>query len=163
MSRMKGLARMYVWWPEIDREIEDLVTACQPVPPATPLHPWKWPTHPWSRLHLNYVGPNDGKMFLVLIDAHSKWIEAFCIQSVSSTNTIEKLRTVFSQFGIPESIVRDNGSCFVSDEFRSFLHANGVRLMTSAPYNPSSNGLAKQAVQILKKELKKVHDGSINT
>ena len=102
-------------------------------------------------------------MFLVLIDAHSKWIEVFCVQSALSTHTIEKLRTVFSQFGIPESIVTDNGSCFVSDEFQSFLHANGIRLITSAPYHPSSNGLAERAVQILKKGLKKVHDGSINT
>ena len=86
----------------MDREIEDLVKAChecqacQPVSPAAPLHPWKWPNHPWSRLHLDYAGPIKGKMFLVLIDAHSKLIEVFCIQSVSSTNTIEKLCTVLS-------------------------------------------------------------------
>ena len=116
VSRMKGLARMYVWWPGMDREIEDLVKschecqACQPVPPAAPLHPWKWLTHAWSCLHLDYAGPIEGKMFLVLIDAHSKWIEVFCVQSASSTHTIKKLRTVFSQFGIPESIVTDNGS-----------------------------------------------------
>ena len=123
VSRMKGLARMYVWWPGMDREIENLVKAChecqacQPVPPAAPLHLWKWPTHPWSRLHLDYAGPIKGKMFLVLIDAHSKWIEVLCVQSASSTHTIEKLGTVFTQFGIPESIVTNNGSCFVSDEF----------------------------------------------
>ena len=162
VSRMKGLTRMYVWWPGMDREIEGLVKAChecqacQPVPPATPLHPW-------SRLHLDYASPIEGKMFLVLIDAHSKWIEVFCVQSASSTNTIEKLCTVFSQFGIPESIVTNNRSCFASNEFWSFLHANGVRLITSAPYHPSSNGLAERAVQILKKGLRKVHDGFINT
>ena len=169
MSRMKSLARMYVWWPGMDREIEDLVKtchqcqACQPAPPSAPLHPWKWPTRPWSRIHLDYAGPIDGKMFLVLIDAHSKWIEVFCVQSASSSNTIEKLRTVFSQFGIPETLVTDNGSCFISDEFQSFLRANGVSLVTSAPYHPSSNGLAERAVQILKNGLKKVRDGSINT
>ena len=47
MSRMKSLARMYVWWHGMDREIEDLVKtchqcqACQPAPPSAPLHPWK--------------------------------------------------------------------------------------------------------------------------
>ena len=54
MSRMKSLARMYVWWPGLDKDIEELVKAChecqacQPAPPAAPLHPWKWPTRPWS-------------------------------------------------------------------------------------------------------------------
>jgi len=61
------------------------------------------------------------------------------------------------------NLYENNGSCFVGDEFRSFLYANRVRLITSAPYHPSSNGLAERAVQILKKGLKKVHDGSINT
>lgn len=65
-----------------------------------------------------------------------------------------------SQFGFPEAIVTDNGSCFVSNEFRFFLHANGV---TSAPYCLSSNGLAECAVQILKNGLKKMLGGSINT
>ena len=126
VSRMKGLARMYVWWPGMDREIEDLVKACyecqacQPVPPAAPLHPWKWATHPWSRFHLDYAGPINGKMFLVLIDAHSKWIGVFCVQTASSKNTIEKMCTVFSQFGIPESIVTDNGSCLLAMSFGLF-------------------------------------------
>ena len=78
-------------------------------------------------------------MFLVLIDAHSKWIEVYCIQSASSSNMIDKLRTVFSEFGIPETIVTGNESCFVSDEFWSYLQANGIILITSAPYHPSYN------------------------
>ena len=164
MSRMKGLARMYVWWPGLDKEIADMVRscqecqACQPSPPAAPLHPWRW-----VRVHLDYAGPIDGKMFLVMIDAHSKWIEVFCVQSASSSNTIEKLRTVFFQFGIPETIVTDIGSCFVSEEFQSFLRANGISLITSAPYQPASNGLAERAVQILKNGLKKVRNGSLNS
>ena len=55
------------------------------------------------------------------------------MQSASSSNTIEKVRTVFSLLDIPENIVTENSSCFVSDEFRSFLQANGVSLITSAP------------------------------
>lgn len=84
-------------------------------------------------------------MFLVLIDAHSKWLEVYCVQSASSSNTIDKLRTVLSQFGIPETIVTGNESCFVSDEIQSFLQANGISLTTSAPYHPFSNRLAESA------------------
>jgi len=62
---------------------------------------------------------------------------------------------------LPETIVSDNGSCFVSEEFQQFLKANGVKQVNSAPYHPSSNGLAEQAVQIVKKGLRKTTDGSI--
>jgi transposase InsO family protein len=102
-------------------------------------------------------------MFLVLIDSHSKWIETFCTSTASSAAVIEELRTVFAQFGLPDTIVTDNGSCFVSDEFKVFLRKNGVHHITSAPYHPATNGLAERAVQIVKKGLKKVTEGSIRS
>ena len=167
MSRMKGLARMYVWWPGIDSDIETTVRQCnecqthQASPPPAPLHPWTWPSRPWSRLHLDYAGPVNGKMFLIVIDAHSKWIEAFCTATATSSAVINELKPLFAQFGIPETIVTDNGTCFVSVEFEDFLASNGVRHLTSAPYHPASNGLAERAVQIVKKGLKKVTEGTV--
>ena len=105
----------------------------------------------------------NGKMYLVIIDAHSKWIEAFVTTSSTSTTVIEILRHVFARFGLPEMIVSDNGPSFVSEEFESFLLANGVKHVTSSPYHPATNGLAERAVQILKKGLKKVTNGSLQT
>jgi hypothetical protein len=32
---------------------------------------------PWTRLHVDYAGPFLGKMFLVLIDSHSKWMDVY--------------------------------------------------------------------------------------
>ena len=52
---------------------------------------------------------------------------------------------------------------FVSEQFEHFLRGNGVKHVTSAPYHPASNGLAERAVQIVKRGLKKVTDGSLNT
>ena len=166
MSRMKGLARMYVWWPGIDSDIDTTVRqcnecqTCQATPPQLPLHPWTWPSRPWSRLHLDYAGPVNGKMFLIVIDAHSKWIEAFCTPNATSSAVINELKPLFAQFGIPETI---DGTCFMSVEFEDFLASNGVRHLTSAPYHPASNGLAERAVQIIKKGLKKVTEGTIRT
>ena len=55
-------------------------------------------------------------MILILIDAHSKWIEAICTPNATSTAMIEELRTLFAQFGIPEVVITDNGTCFASAE-----------------------------------------------
>ena len=57
----------------------------------------------------------------------------------------------------------DNGTCFTSDLFKTFLKKNGVKHVCSAPYHPSSNGLAERAVQVLKRGLKKMAGGTIET
>ena len=66
ICKMKSLARMYVWWPGLDAEIEKSVRLCQAcqacqanqsLPPQVPFNPWKWPSKPWSRLHLDFAGP----------------------------------------------------------------------------------------------------------
>ena len=81
VSRMKSLARSLMWWPGMDHAIEDMVRHCsdcqraQASPPSAPLHPWKWPTRPWARLHVDFAGPMDGRMYLIVVDAHSKWLE----------------------------------------------------------------------------------------
>ena len=69
------------------------------------------------------------------------------MSSATSKATVEKLHTVFAQFGLPNTVVTDNGTCFTSEEFTDFLQKNGVLHLTSAPYHPSTNRLAERAVQ----------------
>ena len=135
----------------------------QSTPAVAPLHPWSWPTRPWARVHLDYAGPVEGKMILVIIDAHSKWIDAIVTPNATSATVVEELRLLFAQFGLPETVVTDNGPCFVGAEFEEFLSSNGIKYITSAPYHPSSNRLAKCSVQIVKKGLKKITRGSMRT
>ena len=169
ITRMKSLSRMYVWWPGISADTEKSVRLCkqcqevQSSPPPAPLHPLKWPTRPWARLHLDFAGPFQGKNILVAIDAHSKWVDAVCTPTTSSSCVIEKLRILFATFGLPEMIVTDNGTCFVSQEFENFLQKNGIKHSTSAPYHPASNGLAERAVQVIKRGLRKVTDGTMSS
>ena len=159
-SRMKSVARSYVWWPGIDKDIEDIAKSClvcqsiKNVPQAAPLHPWTWPTKPWQRLHIDFVGPFLDINFLVVVDAHSKWPEVFEMSSTTSSKTIAVLRHLFAAYGLPEQIVSDNGPQFVSDEFKTFLQKNGVKHIRCAPYHPSSNGAVERFNQTMKKSLK---------
>ena len=50
----------------------------------------------------DYAGPFLGKMYLILIDAHSKWIEVHITTSATSSVTIEKMKATFATLGIPE-------------------------------------------------------------
>uniref|UniRef100_A0A674MJN5 Integrase catalytic domain-containing protein n=1 Tax=Takifugu rubripes TaxID=31033 RepID=A0A674MJN5_TAKRU len=67
----------------------------------------------------------------------------------------------FSNHGLPELIVSDNGTCFTSIEFKEFLKKNGIRHVTSAPYHAASNGLAERAVQTFKRMMKKCPEGTL--
>ncbi len=52
ITKMKSVSRSYLWWPNLDRDIESLAKACvecqavKNTPQVAPLHPWLWPTKP---------------------------------------------------------------------------------------------------------------------
>ena len=135
MARMKCLARCYIWWPSMEQELEQKVKECvqcqlmQNSPTQIPTHPWEWTQRPWARLHVDYAGPFMGKMFLVTVDAHSKWLEEHVVETPTSAGTIQ----MFATHGIPETIVTDNGSIFASKEFKHFTDMNGIKHLNTAP------------------------------
>ena len=57
----------------------------------------------------------------------------------------------------------DNAPYFVTEDIKRFYKKNGIKHVTPAPYNPSSNGLAERAVRTLKEGLNKFKSGSLNT
>uniref|UniRef100_A0A3B3BR08 Integrase catalytic domain-containing protein n=1 Tax=Oryzias melastigma TaxID=30732 RepID=A0A3B3BR08_ORYME len=141
-------------------------TVCQDqrkAPEHAPLHPWEWPDKPWRRLHIDYAGPFMGKIFLIVVDAHSKWLDVYPVASATAAATVESLRSSFSTHGIPEMIVSDNAPCFVSERFQEFVTRNGITHVTAAPYHPSSNGLAERAVQTFKELMKKSKGETLET
>ena len=152
---------------KLDESIESEVRHCsdcqsnQPAPRKAPLHPWEWPNKPWLRLHVDFAGPFQGHLFLLVVDAHSKWLEAFTVTSTASSTAIQCVRALFARFGLPDTLVSDNGTGFTGKDFEDFPKLNGIRHVTSTPYHPSSNGLVERAVQIVKTGLRKVKEGSV--
>ena len=94
---MKKIARSYFWWPNLDKEIERKAQSCiqckssQANPRLVPLHPWVWPTHPWSRVHTDYAGLFLQRMYLIVVDSHSKWPDVIEMAGTSSESTISEL------------------------------------------------------------------------
>ncbi|UYV64628.1 K02A2.6-like, partial [Cordylochernes scorpioides] len=160
MVKMMIIARRYFWWPGIDRSIEDMArqcTICQETAdmPSSMITEWTWPEKPWHRLHLDLAGPFMGKMFLVIVDAYTKWLEIFILRDITSKTIVDCLRQVFARFGLPEFLVTDNGRQFVSREMEEFTRMNRIRHTKTSPYNPSTNGLAERYVREFKTSLKK--------
>ena len=97
-------------------------------------------------------------MFFITVDAHSKCIDVQVVSAATSYKTIEHLRTLFTTYGIPTTIVSDNGTPFTSAKFKlaEFTTKNGIHHVKVSPYHPSSNGLAERAVRTVKEGLKKI-------
>eukprot|EP00800_Vazella_pourtalesii_P017293 TRINITY_DN5217_c0_g1_i1.p1 TRINITY_DN5217_c0_g1~~TRINITY_DN5217_c0_g1_i1.p1 ORF type:complete len:155 (+),score=12.53 TRINITY_DN5217_c0_g1_i1:249-713(+) len=102
-------------------------------------------------------------MFLLVIDAHSKWMEITVVASTTSHSTIEELRKMFATHGLPEVLVSDNGTAFSSAEFHEFTRRNSTCHVRMAPYHPSSNGQVVRAIQTFKDVMKKESPDSLDT
>ena len=162
VSRMKSTARQYFWWPKLNDSIEEIgrhCLSCQetaPLPAAPPVASWNWPSGPWKRLHMDFAGEFKGFFFLIVIDSYSKWLEIFRMTRISAASTISQLRRLFATFGIPEHVVTDNGTQFMSEEFQDFLQKNHIKHTPTPVGHPASNGMAERYVQYFKHQMKKM-------
>ena len=156
---MKALARSYMWWPRMDKAIEEVAKGCtgcqltQNNPKTAPLYSWELPARPWQRIHINFTGPFLGTMFLIVVDVHFKWPEVIPMTTTTASRTIEELRKLFATHGLPEQLVSDNGPQFIADEFGEFMRSNGIKHIKSALYRPATNGMAERSVQTFKQAL----------
>ncbi|XP_052750706.1 uncharacterized protein K02A2.6-like [Galleria mellonella] len=159
VNAMQSLARLHVYWPNIDKDIQNFLkrcTLCQASRSntnAAPVYPWGVPPEPWYRLHIDFAGPFFGYMWLIVIDAYTKWLEIIPMKSTTSRSTISHLDTIFATFGVPKYIVTDNGPQFISDEFKTHCQNIGITHIRTTPYHPRTNGLAERAVRTFKERL----------
>ena len=102
-------------------------------------------------------------MFLILIDATTKWIDIHVVTSSSTQSTIEEMRTTFATLGLPQILVTDNGPQFTSSEFSQFTKNNGIKHITSSPYHPATNRFAERTVQTFKEGMRRQKTGSVET
>lgn len=162
--KMKQLARSYVWWPNINEQIENKVKGCyacqmnsRNIPKPSISH-WPISQRKWERIHIDYAQftyNNTMHNFLIVIDSYTKWMEIAISKSTTTATTIQKLRTIMATHGLPEVIVSDNGVQFASNEFKEFTTKNGIKHILTPPYHAASNGAAERAVQNVKYALKK--------
>lgn len=166
--RMKLLARRHVYWPSLNSDIEQTVRSCNnciensKTPKECEPQSWKAEKKPWVRLHIDYAGPFKNNMFLIVVDAFSKWVEVAKVKEISSKATIVVLRNIFTRFGLPSVLVSDNGRQFSSNEFQLFLKNSGITYVSTPPYHPKSNGQVERYVDIFKRGVSKIMGKHIN-
>lgn len=73
----------------------------------------------------------------IVVDYYSRYFEVEKITSLTSNRVIQKLKPMFARFGIPQTLISNNGPCYSSREFKDFARA-------SSPLYPQSNGMAER-------------------
>jgi len=158
-EKTKSRARQLIYWPGMSVDIDNMILNCKLCQKYANANVKEYlMSHDIPDLPFNKVGVDiaeyGGKIFLLLVDYYSKWIECIEIKSKTATDVVRELKKLFAVHGIPAKVIGDNNP-FGSYEFRKFAMNWNFEIVTSSPLYPKSNGQIERTVQTFKKILKK--------
>jgi ribonuclease HI len=153
--------RQGFYWPTVVAEATRIVRSCrgcqfytrQTHLPAQTLQtiPVTWSFAVWG---LDLVGflqkaPGGFKHLLVAIDKFSKWIEVRPLTSIGSEQAVAFFTNIIHRFGVPNSIITDNGTQFTGKKFLDFCEDHHIRVDWAAVAHPMTNGQVERANGII--------------
>ena len=153
-------AREYLFWKGYTKDIIEAIdkcAICQENAPSNPQH-FQYisevPPHPWHTLGTDifYHRKQD---YLVLIDYFSKFLIVRKLPNSATGAVVKELSITLREYGIPFIIWSDNGLCYSSQEFKTFLQDLQITHRTSSPHYPQSNGMAESMVKVSKNLIEK--------
>ena len=115
------------------------------------------PTHPWQMVGQDLF-TLDSQNYLITVDYFSDYWELNILPDTSSETIVMHTKTQFARFGIPETVLTDNGPQFQAEAYARFAKEWEFNYVTSSPYHSQANGKAESAVKIAKRLIKKTKD-----
>ena len=116
-------------------------------PTALQTIPITWPFTVWG---LDMVGPlkkgsHKKKYLLVMVDKFTKWIEANPVKTAESGPVIDFISEVVHRYGVPHSIITNNGLNFIAEEMKTWCGKMGIKLDYASVYHPQTNSQVERA------------------
>lgn len=101
---MKNLSRSYIWWPNIDKQIEDMVNGCFECQKAKKM-PNRASVHGnghmlFGHIYTSFADYINGNYFLIVIDSYSKWMEVRLVPGPLATAVMKVLRELSATYGM---------------------------------------------------------------
>lgn len=160
--------RQHYWFPGMRPKIEKFVRNCIPCimcsAPARHneknLYSIPKKPIPFDTLHIDHYGPlpsvqSKQKYILVVVDAFTKFVKLYAVNSTSTREVIASLQKYFDCYSRPRRIISDRGTCFTSLEFSEFLLSNNVDHVKVAVASPQANGQVERVNRVLTPMLSK--------
>lgn len=160
MSTMKNILRQGLWWPGMDREIENFVKSCPECQLVTvynrppPITMTELPNNAWDYVSMDFSTASELHNWkaLVLTDNYSRFLVAIPMDKTDCEAVKRVLKRVFDTYYIPKTMKADNGPPFNSAELKDWLkEVWGIKLIHSTPLNPTENGLVERSMQGINK------------
>ena len=157
IARSQARARLTIYWPGIDQDIETFVKGCLhcqdrlPSNVKEPMTSKQVPERPFQQIAADFASYG-GKQFLVLVDCKTDWPDIIAMgRDTTATKLAVTLRDHFCRTAASDLLWSDGGPQFTSRELATFLKTWGVAHAMSSPHYPQSNGKAEATVKAMKK------------
>ena len=156
-------ARETVFWPGISDDVRNAVKLCdicmkyKPAQQKEPLVPHHVPSLPWSKLGVD-IFEHRYYHYLLVADYFSKFPVVKELTNQTVGHVIRLLKTTFSEYGVPATVYTDQGTQFVSQEFKQFALQYKFQVQHSSPRYPQSNGFIEAMVKVVKGIMAKAED-----
>ena len=95
----------------------------------------KIPAVPWSKVATD-IFIFKSKSYLLMVDYTSRFSIVRELKSMSAQDVTEHFRLIFSEYSWPDTLVSDNGPCFVAEVFTNLMKEYAVNHITSSPHYP---------------------------
>jgi hypothetical protein len=92
---------------------------------------------------------------LVAVNKFTKWVEAAPVTTQDSIAVINFIKSIVFRFGVPHSIITDNGTNFTSKEFKIYCESMAIKLKFASIAHPKTNGQVKKANGLICNGIKK--------
>jgi transposase InsO family protein len=117
------------------------------------------PERPWRHISVDFVGPlpeNEGaNIVMVVVDRITKlrhYIPCHAEEGNLDLKNVIKLflRYIWKHHGLPDSIISDRGSVFISYLWSSLCKLLGIKQRLSTAFHPESDGQTEAANKEIK-------------
>ena len=115
---------------------------------------------PFQRIAMDIVGPlpktsRGNRYILVICDYATRYPEAVALPTMVAPRVVKELIQLFARVGIPEEILTDQGTNFMSTLLEELYHLLQIRRIRTSPYHPQTDGLVERFNGTLKSMLRK--------
>ena len=128
----------------------------------TPLGKMPLIDSPFKRVAVDLVGPiapvtdRGNRYILTMVDYATRYPEATALKSIEAETVAEALVTMFSRVGVPEEVLSDQGSQFLSGVMKEVSRLLSMKQLVTTPYHPMCNGLVERFNGTMKQMLKRM-------
>ena len=112
------------------------------------------PLQPWTKVGTD-VFHLYGRPYVIVISYTTKFFDPNVMPNVESDTVVTNLKSIFAKYGIPQTVVSDNGPEYSSKEFATFAPQWDFQHDPSSPRYSQSNGMVERTIQTVKRTIKK--------